>query len=67
MKTFTISEEQEAQYLAWAGEHYKTCNYRPDSFGSLNSFSFMPSGIGDSAHVHCPCGEKKYLDAGEEF
>ena len=67
MMTFTISEKQEAQFKAWAGEHYKTCNYRPDSFGSLNSFSFMPSGIGDSAYVHCPCGEKKYLDAGEEF
>ena len=59
--SFTLSDKQVELAMAWADEHYKTCKYRPDSFGSLLSYSFMPSGVGDSAHVHCPCGAKEYV------
>jgi hypothetical protein len=62
--TFKLSDEQEQQYVAWATEHQKTCYVRPDSFMGLYEFLFFPCGIGDSASVKCPCGEKKHLDAG---
>lgn len=64
-KTFVLSDEQEQQYIAWATEHQKICCARPDGFMGLYQFLFFPTGIGDSASVKCPCGETKYLDAGE--
>lgn len=67
MQTFTISDEQEKQYTEWATEHQKTCKARPDFSCALYSFIFVPSGLGDSVTVKCPCGDSIYLDAGVEF
>jgi hypothetical protein len=67
MRTFTISDEQEKQFMDWKAEHQKTCPAKPDFSMALYSIVFTPSGLGDSVAVKCPCGDKIYLDAGEEF
>lgn len=65
MRPFTLDDKQEAQYIAWATEHQKTCVARPDFSCALYTFMFTPSGLGDNIHVQCPCGEKIYLDASD--
>jgi len=62
-RTFTISDKQEAQFVAWKTEHQKTCTARPDFSMALYSIVFVPSGLGTSATVKCPCGGEIYLDA----
>jgi hypothetical protein len=66
MMTFTISDEKAAQYKAWSEEHRKTCGARPDMSMALYSFVFTPNGLGDGISVKCPCGERVFLDAGDE-
>jgi len=64
MHTFTISDEQEKQWMGWRAEHEKTCKAKPDFCMALYSIIFTPSGLGTSVQVTCPCGGKVHLDAG---
>lgn len=67
MKTFTITDEQEAQFAAWKIEHQKTCDRRPGTIGDLFQIHFLPTGIGDFVSAHCACGEKLDLNDYDSF
>ena len=64
-RTFVISDEQEQQFVTWKQKHEMTCPAKPDFSMALYSIVFTPSGLGDDVTVKCPCGAKKFLDAGE--
>jgi len=67
MRTFTLNDKQEKDFITWRDEHLKTCTVKGDFSGAWCKVVFVPSGLGDSASVECFCGARVHLDSGEEL
>ena len=69
MICFTLTDEQESKYRAWAENH--GCKYYDKSFGGryvgafggADTFIFIPPNTGMLAEVKCACGEKLLLES----
>lgn len=61
-RTFTIYGKCYEKLLAFEKKHKESClDKYGDTFGSLFSYTFVPSGIGDTVSVKCECGETLFL------
>ena len=56
MRTFIISDKEEAELDRWDIEHKKTCEWRNKN--RFLTYCFTPIGLGDAIQVECRCGEK---------
>ena len=54
MITFTISDKEEECIKKWKDKHKKVCKQK----NRLFSYTFTPTGIGDSIEVKCSCGKR---------
>ena len=55
---FELTDEDIAKYMKWLKKHNKTCKMLPVCCGGRITFSFTPTGLGDTVEVKCGCGEK---------
>lgn len=61
-RTFTIYGKCYEKLVEFERKHEESCAEKyKDSFGSLLSYTFVPSGIGDIVSVKCECGEELFL------
>ena len=64
MRTFTITDEQEAMIKEWQANH--ECKFRDARFGGryvgavggADTYQFTPTGIGTVKSVKCACGAR---------
>ena len=55
MRTFTMSDKEEQEFEEWYKEH--KCKWKKKNKSRWITFSFTPTGLGDSITVMCSCGK----------
>jgi hypothetical protein len=65
MKTFTLTDAQEAKYEKWCKSH--RCRAEQTTIGGKYTFHFTPTGAGETVDVTCVCGKKLELTEWENW